>query len=354
MIDGHIAVRDRAAHTGEEGCQPGACARRQVETGQGLADGGRSDVDDPAEILIRHMVDNGLDQLDRRDHVHVDAVEDLLRVEIAEAAQRRPAVVVDQDVGRRAGVQDRTAPFGRNLPVLLGLLGIWYGDFLGAQTHAVLPYDQYLWRFSAYLQQLDMESNGKRVDLEGRPVDHQTGPILWGQPGTNGQHAFYQLIHQGTKLVPCDFLALAKSHNPLGDHHPKLLANFFAQTEALMRGKTGAEVRAELERAGVEGDRLKMLLVHKQFAGNKPTNSFLFEQLTPRTLGRLVALNEHQIFVQGVIWEILSFDQWGVELGKQLAKVILPELQGDAPVTGHDASTNGLVNHYKSLTRFRL
>ena len=238
----------------------------------------------------------------------------------------------------------RTAPFERNLPVLLGLLGIWYGDFLGAQTHAVLPYDQYLWRFSAYLQQLDMESNGKRVDLEGRPVDLQTGPILWGQPGTNGQHAFYQLIHQGTKLIPCDFIGFARSLNPLGRHHDLLVANFLAQTEALAFGKTEAEVRAE----GVPDHQV----AHRTFPGNHPTNTILAEALTPTTLGSLVALYEHKVFVQGTVWRINSFDQWGVELGKVLATRIIGELEGSAE-PAHDTSTNALIRRYRALRSSR-
>ncbi len=244
----------------------------------------------------------------------------------------------------------RTAPFENNIPVLMGLLGIWNANFWDAHTHAILPYDQYLHRFAAYFQQGDMESNGKSVDREGRPVgDTTTGPILWGEPGTNGQHAFYQLIHQGTRLIPCDFIAPAKSHNPMGEHHRILLANFFAQTEALMRGKTTDEARAELEKQGLPPDRIQALVPHKCFSGNRPTNSFLLERITPRSLGRLIALYEHKIFVQGMIWNINSFDQWGVELGKQLANAILPELEGDAEVTSHDSSTNGLIRHYKSL-----
>ncbi len=242
----------------------------------------------------------------------------------------------------------RTAPPERNLPVVLGLLGVWYTDFFGAETHAVLPYDQYLHRFPAYLQQLDMESNGKRVRRDGKPVDYPTGPVLWGEPGTNGQHSFYQLIHHGTRLVPADFLAPMQSHNPLGEHHTILLANFFAQTEALMRGKTEAEARAELEQAGLKGRRLERLLPHKVFPGNRPTNSILFRRLDPPTLGKLIALYEHKVFVQGAIWGIDSFDQWGVELGKQLAQAIQPELADDRPVTGHDSSTNGLINYYKA------
>ncbi|RMH51380.1 MAG: glucose-6-phosphate isomerase [Zetaproteobacteria bacterium] len=241
----------------------------------------------------------------------------------------------------------RTAPFVRNAPVLLGLLGIWYRNFFGAATHAVLPYDQYLHRFPAYLQQADMESNGKRVTRDGDAVDYDTGPVLWGAPGTNGQHAFYQLIHQGTQMVPADFIAPIETLNPIGDHHAILLSNFFAQTEALMRGKTEAEARAELEAEGRSEEEIAALLPHKSFPGNRPTNSILVERIDPRTLGMLVALYEHKIFVQGWIWGINSFDQWGVELGKQLARTILPELTAPGPVTGHDASTNGLINHYK-------
>ena len=240
-------------------------------------------------------------------------------------------------------------PLDQNMPVTLALLGIWYRNFYGAATHALLPYDQYMHRFPAYFQQGDMESNGKSVDRAGRPVTYQTGPVIWGEPGTNGQHAFYQLIHQGTQLVPCDFLAPARSHNPLGDHHAILLSNFFAQTQALMRGKDEAEVRAELRAAGLDGDEVDRQAPFRTFEGNRPTNSLLFKELTPRTLGSLIALYEHKIFVQGVIWNIFSFDQWGVELGKQLAKKILPELAGDAAVSQHDASTNGLINAYKSL-----
>jgi glucose-6-phosphate isomerase len=243
----------------------------------------------------------------------------------------------------------RTTPLEKNLPVVLALLGVWYNNFLGAESHAILPYDQNLARFPAYFQQGDMESNGKSVDREGSLVDYQTGPIIWGEPGTNGQHAFYQLIHQGTKLIPCDFLAAARSLTPLGDHHDKLLANFFAQTEALAFGKSEAEARAELERQGLAGEALEALLPYKLFEGNRPSTSILYRELTPHRLGSLIALYEHKIFVQGVIWNINSFDQWGVELGKQLANRILPELQGSEPVTGHDGSTNGLVNHFKAL-----
>jgi len=242
----------------------------------------------------------------------------------------------------------RSAPLDANLPVILGLLGIWYNNFFGTQTHAILPYDQYLHRFPAYLQQGDMESNGKSITRQEMPVEVSTGPIIWGEPGTNGQHAFYQLIHQGTKLIPCDFIAPVKTHNPVGNHHAILLSNFFAQTEALMKGKTEAEARQELEDEGLSSEALERLLPHKIFVGNKPTNSILVPQITPRSLGHLIALYEHKIFTQGVIWNINSFDQWGVELGKQLADVIFPELEGSQEVTGHDASTNGLLNYYKT------
>jgi glucose-6-phosphate isomerase len=243
----------------------------------------------------------------------------------------------------------RTAPLERNMPVILALLGIWYRDFLGACSHAVLPYSQHLHRLPAYLQQADMESNGKSVRRAGERVDYATGPVVWGEPGTNGQHAFFQLLHQGTELVPADFLAAAESLTPLGDHHDKLLANFFAQTEALAFGKTADEARAEGARQGLSGAALEALLPHKTFEGNRPTNSILFRRLDPATLGKLIALYEHKIFTQGVLWEVNSFDQWGVELGKQLAKVILPQLAGAEPVTSHDASTNGLINHMKAL-----
>jgi len=243
----------------------------------------------------------------------------------------------------------RTAPVELNLPVTLGLIGVWYNNFFGAQTLAILPYDQYMHRFPAYFQQGDMESNGKSVTRTGQPVDVSTGPVLWGEPGTNGQHAFYQLIHQGSKLIPCDFLAPARSHNPIGDHHEILLSNFFAQTEALMRGKNEEEVRAELVGEGMTGEMIERLLPHKRFEGNRPTNSILFRELSPRTLGQLIAMYEHKIFVQGVVWGINSFDQWGVELGKQLAKKILPELRGPERVVSHDSSTNELIRHYKEL-----
>jgi glucose-6-phosphate isomerase len=236
----------------------------------------------------------------------------------------------------------RAAPFERNLPVLLGLIGLWYDDFFGAETVAILPYDQYLARFSAYLQQLDMESNGKRVDLDGNPVDYQTGPIVWGQPGTNGQHAFYQLIHQGTKLIPCDFIGFCETLNPLSPHHDLLMANFFAQTEALAFGKTEQEVRDE----GIAEEQV----LHRTFPGNRPTNTLLAQKLTPAVLGKLVALYEHKVFVQGTIWHINSFDQWGVELGKVLAKRISTELEAEGePELGHDGSTNALIRRYRRL-----
>lgn len=242
-------------------------------------------------------------------------------------------------------------PLEENIPVVLALIGIWYNNFFGSETEAILPYDQYMHRFAAYFQQGNMESNGKYVDRNGYVVNYQTGPIIWGEPGTNGQHAFYQLIHQGTKLIPCDFLAPAISHNPIGDHHPKLLSNFFAQTEALMMGKTEEAVRKELKDSGKSEEEIKELLPFKVFQGNKPTNSILFKKLTPQTLGSLIAMYEHKIFVQGVIWNIFSFDQWGVELGKQLAKKILPELEDNKEVTSHDASTNGLINAYKAMRK---
>ncbi len=243
----------------------------------------------------------------------------------------------------------RESDFDENIPVILALIGIWYNNFYGAETEAILPYDQYMHRFSAYFQQGNMESNGKYVDRNGEQVDYQTGPIIWGEPGTNGQHAFYQLIHQGTKLIPCDFIASAINHNQLGDHHKKLLANFFAQTEAMMVGKTEEQVTAELKAAGKSDAEIAALLPFKVFPGNIPTNSILVKKLTPYVLGALIAMYEHKIFVQGVIWNIYSFDQWGVELGKQLANAILPELDGDGKVAGHDASTNGLINAWKAM-----
>ena len=242
-----------------------------------------------------------------------------------------------------------TAPFEKNIPVIMALLGIWYNNFFDADSYAILPYDQYLAHFPAYFQQGDMESNGKRVDKDGHEVTYSTGPIIWGQPGTNGQHAFYQLIHQGTKLIPCDFLAAVNSHNPLGEHHDILLSNFLAQTEALMKGKTADEVRSELAEEGYSGERLERLVPAKTFPGNRPTNSFLYPKLTPQVLGSLIALYEHKIFAQGVIWHVNSFDQMGVELGKQLAKKILPELSGEAKIQSHDSSTNGLINIIKAL-----
>ena len=246
----------------------------------------------------------------------------------------------------------RTADFNENMPVILALLGIWYNNFFGADTQAILPYDQYMHRFAAYFQQGDMESNGKQVGRDGNQVSYQTGPIIWGEPGTNGQHAFYQLIHQGTKMIPADFLAPAISHNPIGQHHQMLLSNFFAQTEALMNGKTREVVEEELIKAGktqAEAERpIEELVPFKVFTGNRPTNSIMFKLLTPRTLGSLIAMYEHKIFVQGIIWNIFSFDQWGVELGKQLANQILPELSGNEEVTSHDSSTNGLINAYKN------
>jgi len=241
----------------------------------------------------------------------------------------------------------RTAPLDKNVPVLMGLLGIWYNNFFAADSHVILPYDQYLHRFPAYFQQGDMESNGKRVTLSGEEVDYSTGPIIWGEPGTNGQHAFFQLLHQGTKLVPADFLAPIESHNPVGNHHQILLSNFFAQPEALMTGKTAAEARAEMEAEGLASERIEQLLPHKVFPGNRPSSSFLFRKLTPATLGALIALYEQKIFTQGAIWDINPFDQWGVELGKQLAKKILPELNSTAAIVSHDSSTNGLINHFR-------
>src|SRR5271155_603672 len=239
------------------------------------------------------------------------------------------------------------APPEKNLPLTLGLLGVWYNNFFGARTHVILPYDQYMHRFPAYFQQGDMESNGKGVTRDSTPVDCVTGPVIWGEPGTNGQHAFYQLIPQGTQWIPADFLAPIETQNPLGEHHLILLSNFFAQTEALMKGKTPDEVRKELVKDGLEGERLEKLIPHKVFTGNRPTNSILFPKLTPKTLGMLIAMYEHKIFTQGIIWNINSFDQWGVELGKQLAKAILPELEKPEKITSHDSSTNGLINRFK-------
>ncbi|KLU15348.1 MULTISPECIES: glucose-6-phosphate isomerase [Xenorhabdus] len=237
--------------------------------------------------------------------------------------------------------------FEQNIPVLLALIGIWYNNFFGAETEAILPYDQYLHRFAAYFQQGNMESNGKYIDRDGNPVNYQTGPIIWGEPGTNGQHAFYQLIHQGTKLIPCDFIAPAISHNPVSDHHSKLLSNFFAQTEALAFGKTQAQVEAEFAQAGKNAEDVANVVPFKVFEGNRPTNSILLREITPFSLGALIAMYEHKIFVQGAILNIFSFDQWGVELGKQLANRILPELHDADAVTSHDSSTNGLINQFK-------
>jgi glucose-6-phosphate isomerase len=243
----------------------------------------------------------------------------------------------------------KNTSFEKNIPVLMALIGIWYTNFFNAETEAILPYDQYMYRFAAYFQQGNMESNGKSVDRNGEEVEYKTGPIIWGEPGTNGQHAFYQLIHQGTRMIPCDFIAPAQTHNPIGDHHQKLMSNFFAQTEALMNGKTEEEVSKELEKAGLSNEAISKLLPYKVFAGNKPTNSFLIKKITPFTLGQLIALYEHKIFVQGIIWNIYSFDQWGVELGKQLANKILSELADDGRIDSHDSSTNGLINIFKEL-----
>jgi len=245
----------------------------------------------------------------------------------------------------------RTTEFEKNIPVLMALISLWYVNFFDAQTEAILPYDQYLHRFAAYFQQGNMESNGKSVDRNGEEVDYHTGPIIWGEPGTNGQHAFYQLIHQGTLLIPCDFIAPAQTHNPIGDHHQKLLSNFFAQTEALMNGKSEEEVEDEFIKQNKSDEEIARLTPFKIFAGNRPTNSILIKKITPFSLGELIALYEHKIFVQGVIWNIFSFDQWGVELGKQLANKILPELHGEEAISSHDVSTNGLINAYKKMRR---
>ncbi|MBF0373532.1 MAG: glucose-6-phosphate isomerase [Alphaproteobacteria bacterium] len=246
----------------------------------------------------------------------------------------------------------RTAPLESNMPAMMALIGVWNHDFLGAPALAVLPYDQYLARFPAYLQQADMESNGKSVTRDGRPVAYATGPIVFGEPGTNGQHAFYQLIHQGTRLIACDFIAAAESHNPLGEHHAILLSNVLAQAEALMRGKTPEEARAELAAAGLSGEALDAAVPHRVFPGNRPSNTILYRRLDPRTLGRLIALYEHKIFVQGIVWDVNSYDQWGVELGKQLAKAILPELAG-GPLGEHDSSTAGLIAYLRDLNTDR-
>lgn len=241
----------------------------------------------------------------------------------------------------------RETPFEQNIPVVQALLGIWYCNFFGAETHAILPYDQYMHRFPAYFQQADMESNGKYVSRNGQKVTYTTGPVIWGEPGTNGQHAFYQLIHQGTRLIPCDFIAPARSHNPLGKHHSLLLSNFFAQTEALMKGKTAEEVQAEMEASGIPADKIHAVLPYRVFEGNRPTNTFLLKEITPFSLGMLIACYEHKIFVQGVLWNIFSFDQWGVELGKHMAGTIQPELEHNDAISSHDSSTNALINHYK-------
>ncbi len=241
----------------------------------------------------------------------------------------------------------RESAFEENMPVILALLGVWYNNFFEGDSHAILPYDQYMHRFAAYFQQGDMESNGKYVDRNGEAVNYQTGPVIWGEPGTNGQHAFYQLIHQGTKLIPCDFIAPAQSHNPIGEHHTLLLSNFFAQTEALMNGKTEEEVVSEFKKAGKTDVEIEKLKAFKVFEGNRPTNSILAKKISPRVLGSLLAMYEHKIFVQGIIWNVFSFDQWGVELGKQLASKILPELKNSEAISSHDASTNGLINKYK-------
>lgn len=243
----------------------------------------------------------------------------------------------------------KNTEFASNVPVILALIGIWYNNFYKFESEAILPYDQYMSRFPAYFQQGNMESNGKYVDRDGNKIDYQTGPIIWGEPGTNGQHAFYQLIHQGTKIIPCDFIAPAISHNPIGDHHAKLLSNFFAQTEALAFGKTKEKVISEFEAKGVAKDQYESLVPFKIFEGNRPTNSILVKKVTPETLGKLIAMYEHKIFVQGVIMNIFSFDQWGVELGKQLAGNILPELNSSDEITSHDSSTNGLINFYKAV-----
>jgi glucose-6-phosphate isomerase len=244
----------------------------------------------------------------------------------------------------------RTSPLDRNMPVIMGLLGIWYNNFLGAQTYAVLPYDQHLKYLPDYLRQMDMESNGKSVDRQGKPItDYETGPVLFGQLGITGQHAFYQLMHQGTKFVPADIIAPITSWHCIRSHHRTLMSNVFAQTEAFMRGKTEDEARADMQAQGLDETEIERLLPYRVFPGNKPTNTILFHTLDPRTLGRLIALYEHKVFVQGVIWNINSFDQWGVELGKQLASKILPELEGNTPVDSHDVSTNSLINYYKSL-----
>jgi len=245
----------------------------------------------------------------------------------------------------------RNTAFEKNIPVLMALISLWYINFFGSQTEAILPYDQYMHRFAAYFQQGNMESNGKSVDRNGEEVDYHTGPIIWGEPGTNGQHAFYQLIHQGTLLIPCDFIAPAQTHNAIGDHHQKLLSNFFAQTEALMNGKSDEEVEQELLKQGKNDEEIASLTPFKMFSGNRPTNSILIKKITPHSLGELIALYEHKIFTQGIIWNVFSFDQWGVELGKQLANKILPELENENTISSHDVSTNGLINAYKQMRK---
>jgi glucose-6-phosphate isomerase len=245
----------------------------------------------------------------------------------------------------------RETGFDKNIPVLMGMISTWYINFFGAQSEAILPYDQYMHRFAAYFQQGNMESNGKNIDRNGEPIDYSTGPVIWGEPGTNGQHAFYQLLHQGTPFIPCDFIVPAQTHNPLGDHHQQLLANFFAQTEALMNGKTEAEAEKELEQQGLTPEQIAKVLPFKVFSGNRPSHSFLVKKITPFSLGQLIALYEHKIFVQGVIWNIYSFDQWGVELGKQLANNILPELKNDGLIKNHDSSTSGLIQAFKEMKK---
>ena len=245
----------------------------------------------------------------------------------------------------------RSESFDKNLPVLLALLGIWNTNFLGATSETILPYDQYMHRFPAYFQQGNMESNGKYIDREGKKVNYSTGPVIWGEPGTNGQHAFYQLIHQGTQMIPCDFIAPAQTHNPVSDHHAKLMSNFFAQTEALMNGKSLEEVKEEMKKEGKSPEIINKIAPHRVFEGNRPTNSILVKKINPSTLGALIAMYEHKIFVQGVIWNIYSFDQWGVELGKVMAKSILPELQSDEEIASHDSSTNGLINAFKDFQK---
>jgi glucose-6-phosphate isomerase len=253
------------------------------------------------------------------------------------------------DGAYNADVHFKTEKFEKNIPVIMALLGVWYVNFFNAQSEAILPYDQYLHRFAAYFQQGNMESNGKTIDRNGEQVTYSTGPVIWGEPGTNGQHAFYQLIHQGTPIIPCDFIAPAISHNKIGDHHQKLLSHFFAQTEALLNGKTKEQVIEEFTNDGKAFNEIEHLISYKIFAGNKPTNSFIANQITPYTLGSLIAFYEHKIFVQGVIWNIYSYDQWGVELGKQLANSILPDLKNDEPITTHNSSTNTLINKYKQM-----